>query len=54
MRIEGPHTLLHNSIISCMKDFDGNVWFGTGSGFSKFENNKFSNYDQLPGEIKHN
>jgi ligand-binding sensor domain-containing protein len=47
--IPGQHKNYHNSIVSSWKDFNGNLWFGTGSGFAKYENSEMKVFDQELG-----
>ena len=47
--IPGEHMNYHNSIVSSWKDFDGNLWFGTGSGFAKYSDGEMKVYDQELG-----
>ena len=47
--IPGEHMNYHNSIVSSWKDFEGNLWFGTGSGFAKYTNGEIKVFDQELG-----
>jgi len=47
--IPGKNTNHHNSIISSLKDLKGNLWFGTASGFVKYNYDSIYTYNQNLG-----
>jgi len=38
-----------SSVIAIYQDFDGNIWFGTQGGVSKYNGHKFENFDSRHG-----